>query len=242
MRAQTLALVSITVLLIPIAAAEPLSFTGLAHGEVLTNQLAASHGVTVSAINPNRSHSLAAIFNTLETGTADPDLEGPNWARGNLAPDTVLGNVLIIAENNTDNSPADGILDNPDDEGNRPAGDLIFDYANAISEFGFDVVDLEGCDEPWTIDFYLNSNFVGTFTVLDVLDSSSPYYDATVEFGNNSANRIQPITAASLGGTAFDHVEVHVGGSGALDNIVPEPASLGLLAAGFLTVLRRRHG
>ena len=48
-------------------------------------------------------------FDSLLSNTADPDLEGPPWATGNLAPDTVLGNVLIIAENDVD-SDVDGLI------------------------------------------------------------------------------------------------------------------------------------
>ena len=96
------------------ANAQVFTFEGLAHGQILTSAVpseGAGMSVGVSAINPNRSHDTAAIFNTQIMGsTADPDLQGPPWGGGNLAPGTVLGNAVIIAQNNTDNDN-DGILD-----------------------------------------------------------------------------------------------------------------------------------
>lgn len=217
-----------------------LTFSGLEHGRIVTNQFAVSHGVTISAINPNRSHDIAAIFDSTETGTADPDLEGPPWAGGNLPSTTVMGNLLILSRNDT--GAGDGILDNPDDEASRPAGDLIFEYSTVIDVFGFDIVDVDGSAELGSIEFLLGGSSVGLVEMADfVTNDGNPYYDATVQFGNNTINRLQPISASVLG-SSFDTVVIHMGGSGAVDNVVPSPAGAALLAAGIgLGMARRRR-
>src|SRR5687768_17784945 len=51
-----------------------------------------------------------------------------------------------------------GFIDSPDDEGNRPAGDLIFQYNRVIDRFGFDIIDVEGVmDENGRISFFRNN-------------------------------------------------------------------------------------
>ena len=218
-----------------------LTFSGLSHGEIVTTQLLPA--VTISAVNPNRSHDLAIIFDSLETGTADPDLEGPPWLGGNLAPGTVLGNMLIIAENDVDVSPADGLIDSPDDEGNRPAGSLIFDFSGPITFFGFDIIDVEGVlQEGSSIDFFSGGGFVGNVNFSEFV-TPGPLFDPTITFGNNTANRIMTMTTSSLGHGPWDKVVINLGGSAAIDNIVvPEPASVCLLMACLvcLGLIRRR--
>ena len=224
------------------ARATTVDFETLVHGKVVTDQFLASHGLTISAVNPNRSHDLAIIFDSMENGTSDPDLEGPPWAGGNLPSDTVLGNMLIIAEKGTQSIP--GIVDDPNDEGHRPAGDLIFDFTDPMTSFGFDIVDVESVTlENAFITFYLNSLQVGQVQLSDLSNTRSISLDPTIQFGNNSANRIQPITAGDLGASGFDRVVFSMGGSGAVDNVtfVPEPGSLALIALAGVVVCRRRR-
>jgi len=216
----------------------------LDHGDVVTNQFSGSLGVTISADNINISGSpdQAVIFDSTRTGTADPDLEDP-WNGGNLSSNTILGNLLIIQEKD---SPI------PDDEGRRPAGSIYFDFDTPIASFGFDIIDMEGSEE-----FDDDSGFFATFFMggselarvgFGEFDGTiaSPFFDPAVSFGNNSANRIDPITAAALGLTAFDRVEINFGGSGAIDNIdftpIPEPATMLLVGSGLigLAALRRK--
>ena len=221
------------------ASAQTLTFSGLEHGRIVTNQFQASHGVTISANNPNRSFDLAVAFDSTRTGTADPDLEDA-WNVGNLAPSTILGNMLIIQENNT--GVSDGIANTPDDEGNRPGGELIFRYASPINHFGFDIVDVEGVgSEPGVVRFYLSNTLVGQVALGAFVDSNSAFYDASVVYGDNSANHLDPIFASEIGAASFDRVEIHLGGSGAVDNIVPEPASLAMLLIGFGAAAVRRR-
>jgi len=204
-----------------------LTFSGLAHGEILSNQFAPF--VTISAVNPNRSHDLAIVFDSTETGTSDPDLEGPPWAAGNLAASaTVLGNLAIIAEKDVDVGN-DGIIDDPDDERMRPAGSITLDFTASgqlFDTFGFDILDIEGVlDEQTTIDFFNDAAPVGTID-LTAFTTPGPTFDPTVVFGNNSANRIGPHTTTELGLSGdFNKVTFNLGGSSAIDNIfvVPEP-------------------
>ncbi len=219
-----------------------LTFDPAMHGEIITNQYAGSHGITVSANNLNRSFDLAVAFNSLLTGTADPDLEGPPWSGGNLAPDTVLGNMLILQENNT--GIGDGIADNPDDEAGRPAGDLIFDFATAQTQFGFDLIDVEGTmEENGMVSFFLGGGMVGAPIALsDITNIASPFFDPTVTFGDNTANSLGPWDAADFGAINFDRVVIRLGGSGAVDNIaVPTPGAGAILGGLALAGLRRKR-
>jgi hypothetical protein len=66
---------------------------------------------------------------------------------------------------------------------------------------------------------------------------------AGFEVGNNSANRIPPFLASELGLDSFDIVEIRLKGTGAIDNltfeIVPEPATLGMLGLGMAALSAR---
>lgn len=198
-----------------------IDFETLRHGEFVTNQFQTEHGLLISAVN-RTGPDAALIFNSNARNTADPDLQSP-FVRGNLAPTAGLGHMLIIAENVIDRNN-DGLVDSPDDEGARPAGSLLFQFDQDINSFGFDLVDVEGPEE-----FGQDSGFVATFfsgaTELarvgfgSFVDPGSNFFDASVVFGNNSANRIDPITAEALQIDPFNRVEVNFGGSAAIDNI-----------------------
>jgi len=229
--------------------ATTITFSGLSHGEILGSQFAPF--LTVSAVNPNRSHDLAIVFDTTEVGTSDPDLEGPPWAGGNLAAAAVvLGNAAIIAENDGD-ANNDDIIDDPDDEGSRPAGSMTFDFTASTEEFtvfGFDIIDIEGIIvEESTIDFFDGNTPLGSVNFSE-FTTAGPLFDPTIAFGNNTANRIGPYTIGELGVSAeFNKVVFNLGGSSAIDNlfVIPEPSSWALaatsLVTGFIAIRRRRR-
>jgi hypothetical protein len=227
-----------------------LSFDTLDHGEIVNTQFTGDFGVTISADNVGGGPDLAIAFDSLQSGTRDPDLEGPSWAGGNLDEETVLGRLLIIAENGIDDN-GDLRIDRPDDEGSRPAGSLLFEFQVPILSFGFDLVDVEGPEE-----FGADSGFVAVFfgengTELarvgfgQFVDSDSSFFVEGVTFGNRTANRIPEITAEALGIEQFNKVEIDLGGSSAVDNVtfqpIPEPSTFVLLGLGLaLSSLPRR--
>lgn len=230
------------------AHASVIDFESLDNGAIVTNQFAAAPDyITISAINPNRSHDLAAIFNSNIKSSADPDLNGGPWSRGNIA-DTDLGNLLIISER-SESARRPGFVRGPDDEGSRPGGSITLAYSLPFRIFQADIIDIESVIlESSSFEFYENG-LLGAKAVVDFadfVDTDSPFYDPTIVFGNRSANRIRPITAASLGLDSFDTVIIRVGGSSAFDNInasdfVPAPGATALFGAVGLTTLRRRR-
>lgn len=221
------------------AQADIIDFSGFEHGRIISNQYA-HMGVTITADNFSRSFDLAAIFDSdRSSDSRDPDLLYP-WDRGNLV-GTRLGNMLILAENNT--GASDGILDRPDDEANRPAGTFTFDFAQRITYFGMDIIDVEGTvQENGFMAFYRDGNLITQIGFADFQNASSPHFDPTVVFGDNSANRLTPVFASEYEAGGFDRVVVRLGGSGAIDNIViPGPGAASLLAAASLGLARRRR-
>ena len=239
MKRHSVSLVTVlSMVLCGAASADVITFDdiGLVHGEIVTTQIP---GLTISAVNVT-GPDIAAAFDTGETGTRDPDLEGPPWAGGNLADlDTLeLGNVLIIAEN--DVGSEDNVLDLPDDEGSRPAGELIFELDHARRSFGFDLVDVEGTgddDEPGQFaTFFMGGGVTTTILFADFLPGGA--YDQGAVFGDNTVNRIAPIDVGP-----YDKVVIAMGGSGAVDNLVfvPAPGALALFGIGLGALAARRR-
>ncbi len=223
--------------------AQVYTFDSLVHGEILTNQF--EPALSVTGTNPNRSFDIVAGFDTQTMGGPDPDLQGPPWAGGNLAvsnTEVMIGTALIIAENDVD-ANSDGILDTPDDEGGRPSGTIDLGFASPVPVFGLDIVDIEGVvQESSSLQFYSGGSLVGSVNFSEFVTSGSAYFDASVTFGNNHANRIQPIPASDFGVAGFDRVVIEVGGSSAYDTfVVPAPASAVALGVLGLGATRRRR-
>jgi hypothetical protein len=226
------------------AQAGVITFEDLDHGEIVTGVTVDGVSVGISALNPNRDHDLAIVFDSLRENTSDPDLEFP-WARGNLAPSVLLGNLLIIAENDVDGD-GDGLIDDPDDEGSRPAGSITLEFDTGVSAFGMDLIDVEGgIAENGSVQFLVNGGVVGELGFADFADPLSTVYDSTVAFGNNSANRLSPVAATAFGVTDVDEIRVHLGGSGAIDNLVftavPAPGAAAMMLAGLAGCGGRRR-
>jgi hypothetical protein len=221
------------------------------HGEIITNKFLAQYGFNVSAVNVGGGPNKAMIFDSRKRGTLDPDLEGPDqftgtgpsWGNGNIPDRQDLGKLLVLAENDVD-ANGNGFVDNPSDEGSRPAGRIILDFLQPITSLGFNLVDIEGPTE-----FNNDAGYVMTFQGLlpsgrggssrvgfgDFIQPGDPFFDPTV---------IKPITAAQLGMTSFNRVIFDLGGSGAIDDLrytfIPEPASMALMLPA-LAMLRRRR-
>jgi len=237
-----------------LAAVQTVDFAGFQHGEVIATSSDPNNpddvnvgisGLTfsVSVLNLRGAPHAAVIFDSSEhhgnsAKNDDPDLEGPPWATGNLAPDTTLGNLLIIQESkdnaklltdNNSNGQVDiGDIVDADDEASRPAGYFDFFFDKAIKSFGFDLVDVEGSAEhndAFFITMFDDSGNAIADHTIDFADLKTDH-QSDILWGNNSANRIdlksiEDWTASgntsSFGETT--RIRIGLGGSGAIDNL-----------------------
>lgn len=202
-------------------------------------------GVTLSAINASDA---SLSFPVIYDFDGNPELsfggqQAPFLGGGNVDPGADLGNGVAILGPD----PA-RIL-----EGRRPAGQLVFDFSQPLSAFGFTVVDVEGPEEfPTEPGFFVAFASLGEEVLrvdfADFVTPGSAFFDESISFGNNSANRIGPIDAVLAGVASFDQVTIALGGSAVVDDVVAEPsvipspaaAGLGLVALGGLAARRRR--
>jgi hypothetical protein len=244
-----------TVVLIGVAGGEAWAGTGATTvdfndrpaGTRIDNQYA-YHGVLLSVHRLSSGPDVLTLYNTGQKGEPDTDLQLP-FDAGNLAPTGPGGNILIIPEYDTDRDK-NGLIDQPNDEGSRPSGEMHFEFPTPITSFGFDLIDVEGPAEynknaGFLASFYRNGNLERRVGFGEFISPTSPFYDPTVKYGNNSANRIRPITALQLGLPYFDEVVLSFGGSGGTDNLrftlVPEPTGMVLIALGAAGLLARRR-
>ena len=226
-----------------------IDFNGYPAGEIIDTEYA-YEGVVISVQKPAGSDSpaVATLYDTTRTGNPDPDLQRP-FDRGNLAGPGPGGNVLILPLNGTDRN-GDGRIDQPNDDPSHPAGQFTFDFSTPVSQFGFDLIDVEGPREydensGYFASFYFDGELEARVGFGSFVDPTSPFYDPTVKYGDNSANRIRPISAREVGMPQFDRVVLNFGGSGATDNIfftpVPEPGTIALLGLAAPALLMRRR-
>lgn len=128
------------------AQAEVLDLSVFGHGQIITNVTTSNGTIVISAQNLGGGPDLAVIFSTTNTGTRDPDLEGPPsglWNGGNIPSNQVLG-AIILEEQSTD-TDADGFIDTPFTEPDDEAGGglIFFDLPTNAFEASFFWVDYE---------------------------------------------------------------------------------------------------
>lgn len=233
------------------AQAAVINFDSAEHGQRIDNEFLTSHGVLIQATNFQGGPNLAITFDTTRLNTADPDLQDP-WDRGNIPSSTLLRDVLIIAENSND-SNGNGFIDSPDDQAEtatRGSGELRFTFTTLQRSFGFDMVDVEdewGLDS-WFVSFRLAGVELSRVEFDEFLDSSSPFFTRGIVFGDNSANRVDPITAEEMNIAGFNEVVINMRASGGIDNVsfeaaaaIPEPSTAVIGAGLLLPLLARRR-
>jgi len=154
-------------------------------------------GVFVQTNNAVPGHpDLAIIFDSANPTGNDPDLVTPGYHPTNTV---AYGNVLIIAEYDTDTNPPDSLVDDPNDEAGRPAGwiDMTFDDAYTAAELV--ICDTDQGETTGTVQFFDGA----------VQLSVQPI----AVLGDNS---IQTITYS---GAEFNRLRVNMPGSGSIPEI-----------------------
>lgn len=153
--------------------------------------------MTVDTDNAVAGHpDLAIVFDSAHWTGNDPDLATPGYHPTNTVP---YGKVLIIAENATDTSPPDTLVDDPNDEGGRPAGwiDFAFDDTYAAAELV--ICDTDEGESTGTIQFFMDATLVGARSI--------------AVLGDNSIQTI------GFAGAEFNRLRVNMPGSGSIPEI-----------------------
>lgn len=218
------------------AGAVLIDFEGFVEGRIIDDEFAPL--ITINAIDVNKNPRPAVIFNSnTARDLEDNDLMSP-WSDGNIA-DEDLGNLLIIQDDQRLETDGMGNIAYPDDEGDRPAGSIFFHFAAPVRSFGFDLIDVEGMEE-YTVGGYFAAFYSAGAMQALIGFGNLAALDPSIQYGNNTANRISPISFDHLELNRFDMVEINFGGSAAVDNIrfnpVPEPASMLLVGSGLIVL------
>lgn len=225
-------------------------------GQIFDNEYAAQIpgaptglGVTVSAQNAaNTGFDLAVVFDTENPTGGDTDLEQPfqQLANPSLGFGSGLGplgtqdpgRIIIIQEHNS--GTCDGTsCSSADDEGARPAGIITLVFTDAVTVTGTDFFDIEEAENGSTDNnavLFFDAAVGGT-ELIDTISGSVLHTPFTG--GDNTWDRL----VYNVEGVR--RIEIHMGGSGGIDNItirVPEPGTLALFAFGLagLGFMRRR--
>jgi len=165
---------------------------------------------TFSVANLGGGPSSLLIFDSTNPSGEDEDLGTPNetfggpgvGAGGEVGTDgenaVEQGNLLIIAEDIVDSAPEDGIVDDPDDEAGGGIITIVFEELVTVESLT--ILDIDDASPTFV------RLFEGPFEILEV-----PIFN----LGNNS---VQTVDLSSV--TNIDNMEVRLGGSGAIDDLV----------------------
>ena len=154
-----------------------IDFAGLPHGTILAEQYAAQ-GVHISAVGNAGGPNALIVFDTNLPPTHDPD----------LAID--IGNIALMALNVTDTSPADGLVDDPDE--NNFGGTATFAFDHDVSIGSIKWIDKDAVVDNFVIAYNANG---------DVITS------VLVPLGANSSVQTIPINADGVRRLVFDYDE-----------------------------------
>ncbi len=176
-------------------------------GTVVQDQFASLGIASVTADNVVPQHpDKAIIFDSGDPTGGDFDLATPGYHASNTTP---YGNLLIIAENDRD-SNHDGLVDNPDDEGHKPAGFIHFVLSMTSQQARLVLVDIE--ELGGSVQFFMQGSPVGSVPIPRVGDNA--------------------VAHLSFSGDGFDALRVSLAGSGGIAEMellseqVPEPTTL----------------
>ena len=186
-------------------------------GQVIDTEFTHLGVSLVTAENYRFGHpDLAAIFDSSNPTGGDDDLQTPGVHPTNTV---AYGNILIIPESGDNDN--DGIIDDPDDEKANPAGWIDFALSGVYTGFKAIMIDTE--EPTGTVDFYLGGLFQGSVPLPAVDD-----------------NEVYMVTYNQ---TPYDQFRFNFAGSGGIAQIelIPEPASIALLAFGAMPLLLRRR-
>ena len=231
------------------AAAMAIDFESPKTGTIMGTQYLASHGVTISADNYRvNGPDSAILFNSNRTNTPDDDLEfGTAWAAGNITTGVNLNKFLIVAESIRDVAPADGFVDQPDDE--AEGGTLFFRFTSAQTMVGFDLIDVELNPALDRVEFLARGVPLASISFDKFANPISPFFEPGVAYADRSANRISQITVGELGIVPFDELRFYLPECAAIDNLHfdnnptvagPEPGTAALLLGAALPALGLR--
>lgn len=195
-------------------------FDEFLHGELIDDETEIHENLKISVDNIKGGADLGQIVDT-SIRTSEEGLLHP-WTKGDIERE-VLNNVLTVAGDVEDQNE-DGISDSISIQTSSPPGTLTgvitFHFENPIYAFGFDIVN---ADYPSisgsSLHFYDENNVKETLSLYNFIDPSSRFYDPTLSFGKNSANRISPVEAIDFNFNTFSKVELEVAGPYGIDNL-----------------------
>ena len=133
-------------------------------GETIAEQYTGI-GLHISAINNDGDHpDKVILFDTANPTGGDDDLLTPNpMVAGN---DTALGFVMIIAENDGDTMPMDGLVDDPDDE--AAGGTIFFRFDSDVTILSATVLDVDANEVDFWRFLDKDDNEIAKITIPDL--------------------------------------------------------------------------
>ena len=216
----------------PFASAAIIDFEGFSAGTIIDNEYSSTLGVTIEGYNLDRSAgNLGVVFDTNNFTGEDSDLASPFSSNNGLGP-LNPGNVLIIHETPSEcNSVA---CTDPDDEGSRPSGYFNISFSELVTLNSVDFFDVENPEAQ------APANRIELFGANNTQVFPNTFFSPNTG-GDNKWDRLD------FGVAGISRVKIHLGGSGAIDNInftaVSEPGMWLFLVFGLamLRCLRARQ-
>ena len=223
--------VAMAVLALP-ARAATIDFEGLPAGTIV-DQLSTGSGITgdlggpVSVFGFNPALGLvnaAVVFDSSDPSGGDDDLGTPNeffggpgiGDAGAISNFTALGNILIIAQDLTDDSPADGLVDDPDDD-DEVGAFIDFDFSGLGNGNGKKAGTVT-VNSVTMLDIEAEQGEAGTF-----LELSGPDLPVNlIAIPPTGDNGVVVISGINLAGVSL--LRINLNGSGATAGIVVEDA------------------